>query len=134
MGTALDLRQHGGVDAYLRGCPSRAVLDAISNKWTTLALAALAAGTLRYGEIKRRLDGISPKMLSQTLRNLERNGLVERTQYPTIPPKVTYTLTPMGHDLSELMGSIKGWAEDHYPTIAAARDDYDARPPTPEPG
>ncbi len=124
----LDLRQHaGGLDAYLRLCPSRNVLDSISDKWTTLALSALGAGTLRYGELKRRLDGISPKMLSQTLRHLERDGLVERTQYPTIPPRVTYELTELGRRLSDLMSQIKAWSETHYPEIEVARAAYDAR-------
>ena len=116
-----------GLDAYLSGCPSREVLGSISDKWTMLVLSALADGTLRYGELKQQLDGISPKMLSQTLRRLERNGLVARTQYPTIPPKVTYQLTELGTRLGQLVISIKQWSEVHYPAIAAARLAYDER-------
>lgn len=125
--TDLDLRAVDDLDAYLRACPSRNVVDSISDKWSMLALSALGGGTARYGDLKRRLEGISPKMLSQTLKKLERNGLVERTQYPEIPPRVTYELTLLGRELSDLMQLIKTWAEDHYPEIESARRAYDRR-------
>ena len=129
---ALDLREHGGADAYLKDCPSRMVLDLIANKWTMLAVHALSAGRLRHGELRRRLDGVSPKMLSQTLRLLERHGVITRTQYPTIPPQVDYELTELGYGLRESVAAIKLWAESHADDLMAARQAYDDREP-PEP-
>lgn len=129
---ALDLRQHGGADAYLKDCPSRMVLDLIANKWALLAVNALSAGRLRHGELRRRLDGISPKMLSQTLRVLERHGVLMRTQYPTIPPQVDYELTELGFGLRESVAAIKAWAEANADDLMAARQAYDDRePPAP---
>jgi len=129
---ALDLREHGGADAFLKDCPSRMVLDLIANKWTMLAVHALSAGRLRHGELRRRLDGVSPKMLSQTLRLLERHGVITRTQYPTIPPQVDYELTELGYGLRESVAAIKHWAEAHADDLVAARQAYDEREP-PEP-
>lgn len=132
MDTALDLREHGGADAYFRDCPSRMVLDLLANKWTMLAISALGAGRLRHGELRRRLDGISPKMLSQTLRTLERHGLISRTQYPTIPPQVDYELTGLGESVRGPMHTIKAWAEAHAIDLTDARRAYDDRePPAP---
>lgn len=132
MDSALDLREHGGADAYLRDCPSRMVLDLVANKWTTLTVHALSAGRLRHGELRRRLEGVSPKMLSQTLRALERHGLITRTQYPTIPPKVDYELTELGASLRAPMATLKAWAEAHAHTMTDARTSYDQRePPAP---
>jgi len=132
MDTALDLREHGGADAYFRDCPSRMVLDLLANKWTMLAISALGAGRLRHGELRRRLDGVSPKMLSQTLRTLERHGLISRTQYPTIPPQVDYQLTALGESVRAPMASVKAWAEEHADELTDARRTYDDRePPTP---
>lgn len=132
MDTPLDLRQHGGADAYLRDCPSRMVLEFLANKWTMLTISALGGNRLRYGELRRRLDGVSPKMLSQTLRALERNGMIIRTQYPTIPPQVDYVLTPLAESLRETVAAIKQWAEDHADELTAAQNAYDEREP-PEP-
>lgn len=132
MDTPLDLRQHGGADAYLRDCPSRMVLEFLANKWTMLTISALGGNRLRYGELRRRLDGVSPKMLSQTLRALERNGMIIRTQYPTIPPQVDYVLTPLAASLRETVAAIKQWAEDHADELTAAQKEYDEREP-PEP-
>jgi DNA-binding HxlR family transcriptional regulator len=86
--TIVDLRESGGADAYLRSCPSRDVLDVIGSKWTVLIVPALLDRPLRFGELRRRLDGITQKSLTQALRHLERDGFVTRTQYPTIPPRV----------------------------------------------
>lgn len=130
MDSSFDLRQYGGVDAYLRDCPARQVLSLVADKWTLLVVAALGtAGTLRYGELRRRLDGISPKMLSQTLRTLERHGLLVRTQYPTIPPQVEYTLTPLARNLRTLLAAVKGWAEEHTGQIMQAKEEFDSRAP-----
>src|ERR1051325_605830 len=96
MDTIADLRTFGGADAYLRSCPSRDVLDVIGSKWTVLIVPALIDRPLRFGELRRRLDGITQKSLTQALRQLERDGFLTRTQYPTIPPRVDYALTDLG--------------------------------------
>ena len=113
-------------DAYLKGCASRTVLEVIANKWTNLAVCALKERPLRFGELRRRLDGVTQKMLTQTLRALERNGLVTRTVYPTIPPRVDYELTDLGRDVAGLLDGILVWSEEHVAEITAAREQYDA--------
>ena len=82
---------------------------------------ALSEGTLRFSELRRAIPGVSPKMLTQTLRSLERDGLIERRQYPTIPPRVEYTLTPLGEGLEELHAGIRAWAEAHIEEIETSR-------------
>jgi DNA-binding HxlR family transcriptional regulator len=114
-------------DAFLAGCPSRQLLDRISDKWVALVLAALAdEGTMRYNALSRRLAGVSQKMLTQTLRTLERDGLVTRTVTPTVPVSVEYALTALGASLQELMLALKGWAEVHMDEVLANREAYDA--------
>jgi len=100
---------------------SRQVLDLLAEKWTTLVLYALAFGVRRHGELKREIKGISQKMLTRTLRNLERDGLVKRTVYHVVPPRVEYALTPLGQTLSELLKEICTWAETHFAEIEDAR-------------
>lgn len=121
-------------DAFLARCPSRRLLDRISDKWVTLVLCALAGGEMRYSEIGRRIAGVSPKMLTQTLRVLERDGLLVRSVEATVPVTVTYSLTPLGHSLVERIVLLKGWAEEHIEQIDAAQEAYDlaaaARPTT----
>ncbi|MDC3726508.1 MULTISPECIES: winged helix-turn-helix transcriptional regulator [Rhodococcus] len=124
-------------DAFLAGCPSRQLLDRISDKWVALVLAALgddacapghaAPGVLRYSELSRRLAGVSQKMLTQTLRSLERDGLVTRTVTPTVPVTVTYELTDLGRSLRELLRGVKDWAEAHMDEVLDHRREYDAR-------
>ena len=114
-------------DAYLSGCASRTVLDVIANKWVHLLVCALRDGPMRFGELRRRLDGVTQKMLTQTLRALERDGLVTRTLYPTIPPRVDYELTGLGRDAAGLLEGILAWSEQHATEITAARTRYDAR-------
>ena len=104
---------------------SRQVLDLLAEKWTTLVLYALAFGVKRHSELKREIEGISQKMLTRTLRNLERDGLVKRTVYPVVPPRVEYALTPLGETLSELLTEICTWAETHFADIEDARVAYD---------
>ncbi|MFD8704822.1 winged helix-turn-helix transcriptional regulator [Kitasatospora sp. NPDC059648] len=119
--------ERAGYDAYLAQCPARQLLDRIGDKWVTLVVNALADGPQRYSDLRRRLAGVSEKMLTQTLRALERDGLLHRTVTPTVPARVDYALTPLGHDLLPLVRSIKTWAETHMPHVLAARADYDHR-------
>ncbi len=102
-------------------CPSRQALDLIGNKWTMLVVKTLAEGVRRYGALHRTIGGISQKMLTQTLRGLERDGLVLRTVYPVVPPKVEYTLTPLGKTLIEPLTAVATWAERHMGEIARLR-------------
>ncbi|MBG0827164.1 helix-turn-helix transcriptional regulator [Planomonospora sp. ID67723] len=115
------------VDAYLRGCASRTVLEAIANKWTCLLVDALQHGPVRFGALRRKLDGITQKSLTQTLRAMERDGMVIRTVYPTIPPRVEYELSDLGRSVVGLMEGIKRWSEEHVGEILTARDAYDLR-------
>jgi DNA-binding HxlR family transcriptional regulator len=102
-------------------CGSQRVLDLVANRWTALVIYALAAGTLRYSALQRKIEGVSQKMLTQTLRKLERDGLVERRAYPMIPPKVEYSLTRLGRTLIEPLTAICTWAEEHLPELEQAR-------------
>lgn len=102
-------------------CPARQVLDLVADKWAVLVLYALEPGTRRTGELQRTVTGISAKMLTQTLRDLEHNGLVSRTVHPVVPPHVDYALTPLGRTLSATLGSLCRWAEDHLPEVEEAR-------------
>ncbi|MEM7459488.1 MAG: helix-turn-helix domain-containing protein [Pseudomonadota bacterium] len=114
-------------DAFLRICPSRDVMGRIGEKWSTLVIVALSEGRLRFGELRKRLDGISQKMLSQTLRNLERDGLVSREVFDERPLRVEYSLTPIGDSLVPLVTALKAWAQDRLQVIEAARKAFDAR-------
>jgi DNA-binding HxlR family transcriptional regulator len=110
-----------GYDAFRRTCPSHAVLEMLASKWVYLVVCALRRGRLRNGELARRLDGITPKMLTQTLRVLERDGLVQREIFPVIPPRVEYELTELGQNLAGLLTQIRAWSEEHVPDIKQAR-------------
>jgi DNA-binding HxlR family transcriptional regulator len=101
-------------------CPSRVVLDHVTSKWGVLVLAALADGTKRWGELRREVDGISEKMLAVTLRTFEGDGLVHREAYPEIPPRVEYSLTPLGRDLVEAMSPLLTWVVAHADAILGA--------------
>jgi DNA-binding HxlR family transcriptional regulator len=114
-------------DAFLADCPSRLVLDRISDKWVTLVIASLADGPRRFSEVSRRLAGVSQKMLTQTLRTLERDGLVSRTVTPSVPVRVDYELTGLGHSLLDPIKHLKAWAEDHVPEVREAQEAYDRR-------
>ncbi|MHA7305998.1 winged helix-turn-helix transcriptional regulator [Arthrobacter sp. TMN-49] len=113
-------------DPYDRNCPSRQVLDRVGDRWTVLVVGALTRGPLRFTELAERVDGVSQKMLTQTLRNLERDGLVTRTMYAQIPPRVEYQLTIAGISLQAPMKALEDWTKEHMPTIITARDQYDA--------
>lgn len=105
-------------------CPIRDVLDRIGDQWSLLVLHALAPGTLRFTAVKREIGDISQRMLAQTLRRLEQDGLVSRTVYPTIPPRVDYALTPLGRSLLEPMDALVRWALTHHAAIRRARAAY----------
>ncbi|MEO6530549.1 MAG: helix-turn-helix domain-containing protein [Specibacter sp.] len=113
-------------DPYDRNCPSRQVLDRVGDRWTVLVVGALTRGPLRFSELAERVDGISQKMLTQTLRNLERDGLVTRTMYAQIPPRVEYRLTDAGTSLQTPMKALEDWTKAHMERIIEARNQYDA--------
>ncbi|WP_405904970.1 helix-turn-helix domain-containing protein [Streptomyces sp. NBC_00828] len=128
MDTGFDLRKHGGVDVFLRDCPTRAVLELIAGKWTMLVLVALEDGRpMRFGELRRRLDGVTSKVLTQTLRALEREGLLTRIVYPTVPPRVEYRLTGLGQEVGGLVQRITDWSQANITAIRVAREEFDER-------
>jgi DNA-binding HxlR family transcriptional regulator len=107
-------------------CSARHALELIASKWTMLILPALADGPMRNGELLLRIDGISQKMLTQTLRELERNGLVVREDRQTVPPHVEYQLSRLGESLSETLAALDRWAERNFPALDLAREQYEA--------
>jgi DNA-binding HxlR family transcriptional regulator len=116
------------IEGILSPCPIRNILDRFSDKWSTLSIFHLGdAGTLRFNELKKRIDGISQRMLTVTLRALERDGLVKRQMYPEIPPRVEYELTDLGKGLLVQMIELGEWASDHSDQIMKARERYAAR-------
>ncbi|GHF65044.1 DNA-binding HxlR family transcriptional regulator [Amycolatopsis bartoniae] len=128
-------------DAFLAVCPSRQLLDRISDKWVVLILCALAGDTaaepgagdgpkaMRYSELSRRLAGVSQKMLTQTLRSLERDGLLTRTVTPTVPVTVSYELTDLGLSLHQVTRGLRHWAQANMGQVLANREQHDARTP-----
>ncbi|HEX3368355.1 MAG TPA: helix-turn-helix domain-containing protein [Candidatus Cybelea sp.] len=109
-------------------CPSRLILDRIADKWTTLIMGILAQHERRrFNELRRTIGGISQKMLTQTLRDLERDGLVKRTIYPEVPPRVEYELTDLGRTLCGPLGSLTQWAHDHMDEVKRAHAQFDKR-------
>jgi DNA-binding HxlR family transcriptional regulator len=118
----------GRFDVMAAACPTRQVIGRVGDKWSLLVVYALSAGTRRFSQLHSDVDGISQKMLTQTLRGLERDGLVHRHVYATIPPKVEYQLTPLGQSLEDAIATVRRWAYTHMDEITAARDTYDQRP------
>jgi DNA-binding HxlR family transcriptional regulator len=107
-------------------CPyTRVILDQIGARWTVLVVLSLQDGALRFSELRRRIGGISPKVLTQTMRMLERDGIVARRVHAEVPPRVDYSLTRLGHSLEQPITAVRSWAETHVPNILAARDAYD---------
>ncbi|MEU1425581.1 helix-turn-helix domain-containing protein [Nocardia sp. NPDC005746] len=130
MDTVSDWEPSGNlVDSYLRRCPARDVLAVLADKWVLLVLGTLRkeGGPIRFNELRRRLDGITQKVLTRTLRDLERDGLVRRTVYPTVPPRVEYALTELGADLGHITHAMGQWALRHADEIAVARAAFDER-------
>jgi DNA-binding HxlR family transcriptional regulator len=112
-------------NANLKECPGHQLLATLSDKWVTLVLDALADGPLRYNELSRIVAGASQKMLTQTVRTLERDGLISRTVTPTVPVRVDYEVTELGRTLLPVQRAIKAWAESHIDEVRAARAEYD---------
>ncbi|MEU6713851.1 helix-turn-helix domain-containing protein [Nonomuraea sp. NPDC046802] len=108
-------------------CEVRQILDRIADKWSLLVIALLDCQSLRFTELRREIDGVSQRMLSVTLRHLERDGLVSRTVHPVVPPRVDYALTPLGRTLHETIKALVTWTEQHQEEIATARAAYDRR-------
>lgn len=114
-------------DAFNALCPTRQILDRIADKWTVLLLSLLAGRTMRFNELRRGVDGLSQKVLSQTLKSLERDGLVTRTAYPTVPVTVEYAITDLGRTLAATLEPLRQWAESHMDAVEKARSDFDHR-------
>ncbi|WP_369272715.1 winged helix-turn-helix transcriptional regulator [Streptomyces sp. R11] len=129
--TAAQRREEARIayDAFLKSCPTNQLLDRLSDKWVSLVVAALSAGPMRYSDLGRKIAGVSPKMLTQTLRSLERDGLLTRKVTPSVPVRVDYELTPLGHGLALLLTAVKDWAETHFDEVRQARERYDSETP-----
>lgn len=112
-------------NVFSANCPSRAVLDVLAEKWALLLIHSLASGPARTAELRRRIGGISEKMLIQTLRRLQRNGFVARRAFPEVPPRVEYSLTPLGTSLSEPITTLDRWVEHNLAAIDAAQRRFD---------
>ena len=110
---------------YAKNCASRQILDRIGDTWSVLVVTMLADGPQRYTALAKRIEGVSPKMLTQTLRGLERDGLITRTVHAEVPPRVDYALTPLGRSLLGLVSALETWAETHIDDVQAARAVYD---------
>jgi DNA-binding HxlR family transcriptional regulator len=128
-GTSKSPRHTRGTDADPDPeCEVRTILDRIADKWSLLVICILADGTHRFSQLRREIDGISQRMLTLTLRQLEREGLVKRTVFPVVPPRVDYELTPLGSTLLDTIQTLVAWAGEHGNEIIDARAAYDARP------
>ncbi|MCP3816717.1 helix-turn-helix transcriptional regulator [Streptomyces sp. A3M-1-3] len=112
-------------DVFAKLCPSRGTLEHVTGRWGSLTLGALHEGTFRFNELRRRVEGVSEKMLSQTLQALERDGLVHRDAQPTNPPRVDYELTPLGREVAERLLSLIHFVEGRMPAVLEARESYD---------
>ncbi|MFD3911902.1 winged helix-turn-helix transcriptional regulator [Streptomyces sp. NPDC058603] len=119
----------GTYEAYMRDCPAVALLSTISNRWVSLTMCTLGSygDAMRYSHISREIPGVSQKMLTQTLRMLERDGIVKRTATPTVPVRVDYELTPLGQGLCGLLSQVRDWAVDKTDEVDEARARYDTR-------
>jgi DNA-binding HxlR family transcriptional regulator len=114
-------------NVYNAACPTRHVLDLIADKWAALIVGLLEDGPLRFSVLQRQIDGISQKMLTQNLRSLERNGVVQRMVYAEVPPRVEYALTPLGKTLCGPLAALRTWSEENINAIITAQQHYDSR-------
>ena len=113
-------------NAYADTCPTRLVLDRIADKWAVLVLGLLGDGPVRFNQLRRQIEGISQKMLAQTLKSLERDGLVSRRAIATVPVTVEYSITPLGRTLSATVDNLRIWAETHIEQVVQSQQKYDA--------
>jgi DNA-binding HxlR family transcriptional regulator len=111
---------------YQADCPTRRILDRIGDRWTVLIVGVLGDGDARFSELRRQIEGVSQKMLTQTLRNLERDGLVHRTVYPEVPVRVVYSLTEAGRTLQGPLRALQDWSIEHLSEVSASQAAYDA--------
>ncbi|MCY9849996.1 helix-turn-helix domain-containing protein [Pectobacterium jejuense] len=110
---------------YLQGCPARMVLERLADKWALLIIGLLRTGPLRFNQLRREIEGVSQKALSQTLKKLERDGILSRKAFPTVPVTVEYALTPLGKTLSEAVEPLARWAEENIEDVLSAQSQYD---------
>lgn len=115
-------------NVFSADCASRAILETLAEKWSLLILHALIDGPARTSELRRRIGGVSEKMLIQSLRRLERNGFVARASFPQVPPRVEYRLTGIGRSLAATVGALDAWIEENMAAVRAAQHAYDSRP------
>ena len=127
--TGADEDGPSGATGELSPCRAREVLQRVGDKWSMYVIDLLGQGTMRFSELHRSIDGITARMLTVTLRGLERDGIVTRTIHPVIPPRVEYDLTPMGRTLLDAIGQLVTWADSHLTEIGAAQAAYDAKHP-----
>ena len=122
-----------GIEHTPANCRAREMIVRVADKWSMYVIHVLAdVGTVRFSELRRRIDGVSQRMLTVTLRGLERDGLVRRTMHPEVPPRVEYELTPLGATLRELVNGLIAWSGAHLAEVDAARARYDARAKSPQ--
>ncbi|WP_210579703.1 helix-turn-helix domain-containing protein [Streptomyces sp. GESEQ-4] len=121
------MTQHPDFDLMTATCPSRTSLARIANKWTAMVVIALSGGRMRFRDLRTTVDGISAKVLTDTLRDLERDGIVTRHVYAEVPPRVEYELTALGRTLHTPLEALGRWAEQYIEEVLAARDEYDTR-------
>jgi DNA-binding HxlR family transcriptional regulator len=112
-------------NAYANNCPTRIVLDRVADKWSVLVLGLLDKEPMRFNRLRRQVEGVSQKMLAQTLRNLERDGLVTRAAFPTVPVTVEYSITPLGRTLAGAVSAVRSWAEANIDAVLHAQASYD---------
>ncbi len=113
-------------NVYASSCPTRLILDRVADKWAVLVLLLLSDGPVRFNQLRRQVEGLSQKMLSQTLKNLERDGLITRKAFPTVPVTVEYAMTPLGRTLLVTIDALKDWAEQNIEQVVAAQQRYDS--------
>ncbi|MCO5967861.1 winged helix-turn-helix transcriptional regulator [Actinoallomurus soli] len=121
MTTTCTTGRHDRHDVYAAQCPCRDVLDLLASKWSALAIGAMEEGPQRFGALQRRLEGVSPKVLTNTLRRLEEMGFVDRTIYPAVPLHVEYSLTRLGRSVAAPLAGLRDWVEGHIDEIQTAR-------------
>ena len=114
-------------NAYSADCPTRQILDRVGDKWAVLILLLIRHEPMRFNALRRAIEGISQKMLSQVLKSLERDGLIRRRAIATVPVTVEYSITPLGRTLAATLNGLRDWAETHIADVVAAQRRYDAR-------